>query len=345
MIVIIGAGILGLHIAARLLESDKQVIVLDAARYLAEHTSGRNSGVVHAGIFYQAGSFKETVCIEGNRLSYEWLERLHVPYRRSGKWVVPEEGQEEEVEPFFERIRRLPIPAPRLVEKDHLAAEEPFLRPSRAVFVPSTGVLDAASYVKSLAAYLEGKGVPVILNCQVTEIGNGKLQTTRGEIDFDVCINAAGLFADEMAKMSGLIGYEVRPCRGDYYLLQTQPVTRPVYHLPYLGAPGLGVHLTPTVDGQTLLGPNAFFIAGKTDYEHRSDPGAYEAAVRFYLPSLKNFRITQAYSGNRPKLYRNGQPVNEFVIERRGDVIHLLGIESPGMTAAPVLARHVANLI
>lgn len=345
MIVIIGAGILGLHIAERLLESGYEVMVLDAAPYLAEHTSGRNSGVVHAGIFYKAGSFKETVCIEGNRLTYEWLERLRVPYRRCGKWVVPEGGQEGELEPFFERIRRLPIPEPRLVERDRLALAEPHLRPSRAIFVPSTGVLDAASYVKHLAAYLEGRGVTIVLNCRVTGLRGNLLETSRGDIAFNVCINSAGLNADEIARMSGLEDYEIRPCRGDYYLLNAQPVSRPVYHLPYHGASGLGVHLTPTIDGHTLLGPNAFFIEGKADYAHRSPPAAYEAAVRFHLPALKNIRIVPAYSGNRPKLYHNGAAVGEFVALRRDNIVHLLGIESPGMTAAPVLARHVANLI
>lgn len=343
--IVIGAGIVGLHSAGVLHEAGFEVFVLDQAPYLAEHTSGRNSGVIHAGIFYKAGSFKEKACIEGNRLTYEWLERLQTPYRPCGKWVVPEEGQEGNLSSFFERIRRLPIPSPEMVAKNELATREPALRPTEAIFVPSTGIVDAAAYVKTLAAYLEERGVTLILNCRVTGTKGNVLETTRGKSPFDLCINASGLFADKVALMAGLEGYEIRPCRGDYYLLNKQPVRRPVYHLPYSGAHGLGVHLTPTLDDQTLLGPNAFSIEEKTDYRHRSPPEAFQKAVEYYLPGLNGWKISEGYSGNRPKLYRQGEPVGEFVIEKKGDWIHLLGIESPGLTAAPALANHVLTLI
>jgi L-2-hydroxyglutarate oxidase LhgO len=343
--VVVGAGIVGLHLAAVLKERGDDVYVLDQEPYLAEQTSGRNSGVIHAGIFYELGSFKEKVCIEGNRLTYEWLRRLNVSHRSCGKWVVPEEGQEDQLEPFFERISQLPIPKPSRLSRRQLSEQEPALRPSEAILIPSTGILDAAGYVKAMARYLEEKGVQVILNCKVLEIGESVLKTTRGEIPFDLAVNSAGLFADELAKSAGLEDYEIKPCRGDYFLLNRQPVSRPVYHLPYKGAHGLGVHLTPTLDGQTLLGPNAFFIDEKKDYRHRSDREAFEKSVRFYLPALEDYRITEAYSGNRPKLYRNGKAVGEFVIEKRKNWIHLLGIESPGLTSAPALAREIETLL
>ncbi len=343
--VIIGAGIVGLHVAHVLQSLGHEVYVLEKERFPAEHTSGRNSGVIHSGIFYSTGSFKEKVCIEGNRLTYEWLNLLKVPYLPCGKWVVPELDQDNELEPFFEKIRKLPIPAPKIFSLSELSSKEPALRPSKAIFVPSTGVLDAATYVKSLMAYLESKGVQIILNCSVEDVLENKLQTTRGEISFDLCINAAGLYADDVARMQGLNEYSIKPCRGDYYLLNKQPVSKPVYHLPYKNAHGLGVHLTPTTDGQTLLGPNAYFIEGKTDYQHRSDPDAFEKAVRFYLPNLSDFKIMAAYSGNRPKLYRNEEAVQDFVIEKRKNWIHLLGIESPGLTSAPALAKYVKKII
>lgn len=343
--VVVGCGIVGLHVARVLAEGGWEVFALDAAPYPAEHTSGRNSGVIHAGIFYQSGSFKERVCIEGNRLTYEWVRRLQVPHRACGKWVVPEEGQEGDLVPFYERVRKLPLPTPEFISKRELSEREPALCPSDALLIPSTGIVDAAGYVKALIRYLEEKGVSVVFNCEVKEINTGLLQSTRGEIPFDLAINAAGLWADQIALLTGVMDYEIRPCRGDYYLLNQQPVSRPVYHLPYQGAHGLGVHLTPTLDGQTLLGPNAFFIDQKSDYAHRSTPEPFEKAVRFYLPTLESFRLDPAYSGNRPKLFRRGEAFPEFVIERRGGWIHLLGIESPGLTAAPALALEVAKLI
>ncbi|MBI1910214.1 MAG: NAD(P)/FAD-dependent oxidoreductase [Deltaproteobacteria bacterium] len=339
--VIIGAGIVGLHIARVLNEKGDEVYVLDQEKFLAEHTSGRNSGVIHSGVFYKTGSFKEKVCIEGNRLTYEWLEKLRVTYHPCGKWVVPEEGQENELEPFFEKIRQLPIPQPRLCSADEVKKEEPFLRRTRAILVPSTGVLDAAGYVKALAVYLKNKGVEIINPCKLLEVKDQSLQTTRGEIPFDLAINSAGLFADEIAEQAGLKGYEIRPCRGDYYAVSKNPVKRPVYHLPYKGAHGLGIHLTPTIDNQLLLGPNAFFIEGKTDYQHKTAPESFEKAVRYYLPEWDPPPLQPAYSGNRPKLFHYGEPLTEFTIVKEKTWVHLLGIESPGLTSAPALANEV----
>lgn len=346
--VIIGAGIVGLHVARAIQEIGHEVWVLDAAPTLAEQTSGRNSGVIHAGVFYKTDSFKERICIEGNRLTYEWLNRLKVAHRPCGKWIVPEEGQEPELEPFFERIRRLPITPPLLKPSSEVAEEEPNLRPTRALFIPSTGILDAAGYVKALAVYLENKGCQIVLNCKVQGVKDNALITTRGEIPFDLAVNSAGLFSDEIARMSGLAhaqDYEIRPCRGDYYLIQKKLIGRPVYHLPYQGAQGLGVHLTPTIDDQILLGPNAFFIDDKLDYRHCSEVSAYQRAVNWFLPNCNGLPLSPAYSGNRPKLFIQGRPSPEFMILKDRNWIHLLGIESPGLTAAPALANHVAGLV
>ena len=343
--IVIGAGIVGLHVASVLREKGHEVYVLEQERYLGDHTSGRNSGVIHSGVFYKTGSFKEKICIEGNYLTYEWLEKLKVPHHPCGKWIVPEAGQENDLEPFFEKIRRLPIPAPEIKSASQVQQEEPHLRPSKAILVPSTGILDAAGYLKALSVYLESKGVQVILNCRVLSVGAQILTTSRGDIPFDLAINSAGLFADEVAHMEGLKNYEVKPCRGDYYLVPKDLVHRPVYHLPYQGAHGLGVHLTPTIDHQLLLGPNAFFIEGKRDYEHKSDVTAFESAARYFLPHVKGLALSPAYSGNRPKLFLEGKPHPEFVILKQNNWIHLLGIESPGLTSAPALARHVAALI
>jgi L-2-hydroxyglutarate oxidase LhgO len=345
LIVIIGAGIVGLHVARAFHDQGHEVFVLDKEPFLGEHTSSRNSGVIHSGIFYQTGSFKERVCIEGNRLTYEWLDQLKVPYFSCGKWVVPEEGQEDQLELFFEKICKLPIPSPELKSADQISQEEPNLRSTRGIFIPSTGILDAASYVKALATYLENQGVTIVLNCEVLEVSERFLKTTRGDIAFDLAVNSAGLFSDSLAKMAGLEGYEIRPCRGDYYILNKNLIRRPVYHLPYKGAQGLGVHLTPTVDGQVLLGPNAFFIDKKEDYHLKSDPESFQRSLAFYLPSCTNGHLSPAYSGNRPKLFFQGKQLTEFTIIKKENWIHLLGIESPGLTAAPALANYAVGLI
>lgn len=343
--VIIGAGIVGLHIANLLCDKGHEVYVLDKAPYFAEHTSGRNSGVIHAGIFYQTGSFKEHLCLEGNRLTHEWVKKLAVAHDSCGKWVVPEPGQEDDLEPFYERLCALDMPRPEILTASEVKKREPHLRELPAILVPSTGILDAAAYVKALAVFVEQKGVSVILNCEVFEVNGNMLRTSRGEIPFDLAVNSAGLWADVILGMTGVNGYEIRPCRGDYYMISSAPLRRPVYHLPYKNEHGLGVHLTPTLDGQTLIGPNAFFIEEKSNYQHHSDITAYWNSLAFYLPAYDVGQIQPAYSGNRPKLYKDGKAVSEFTIFKHHNWIHLLGIESPGLTSAPVLARHVANLL
>jgi L-2-hydroxyglutarate oxidase LhgO len=343
--VIIGAGIVGLHIANVLKEKGYEVYVLDKEPYLAEHTSGRNSGVIHAGIFYKTDSFKEQVCIEGNRLTYEWLLKLSVSHRNCGKWVVPEPGQEGQIDEFFAKVQALPIPEPKILSATEVKTLEPNLRNTEAILIPSTGILDAAEYVKTMANYLETQGVMIVLNCEVEGVKENQLLTTRGEIPYDIAINCAGLFSDEIAKQTGLNDYEIKPCRGDYYLLNSNPLSKPVYHLPYKNSHGLGVHLTPTLDNQTLIGPNAFFIDSKSDYDHHSDLEAYSNSVNYYLPEIKNPNIQLAYTGNRPKLFKNGEALPLFTFEKQDNWIHLLGIESPGLTSAPALAKHFITLL
>ena len=344
-IVIIGAGIVGLHIAHELHRKGYDVFVLEKEPYLAEGTSGRNTGVIHAGVFYTPNSFKETICLEGNRLTYEWLATLKVPYNPCGKWIIPFKGQENDLDAFYEKVSALPNVKPEFVKGDLLKEKEPQLLQSRALFIPSTGVLDAASYVKALAIYVENKGVAITKNCLVTEINEHKMQTSRGEIDFDLAINAAGLYSDTFAHLNGLQDYSIKPCRGDYYIVNKTLLQKPVYHLPQKEALGLGLHLTPTLDGQTLIGPNAFFIDNKEDYTHHSDKDNFYTSLAYHVSGIKKEQLTKAYSGNRPKLFKNGKPHSDFTIIKNKNWIHLLGIESPGLTAAPALARRIASSV
>lgn len=343
-IVIIGGGIVGLHLAAAFADKG-DVYLLEKEDFLGHHTSGRNSGVIHAGIFYKTGSFKEAICIEGNAKTYEWARKLDVPHLTCGKWVVPEDGQEDDLEPFYDKLCALPIPKPRIVEPAELKTIEPLLRPSRAILVPSTGMIDASSYIRAMARYVEQLGVMIINPCKITGINGQELETDRGPIPFDLAINSAGLQADEIATMAGTPGYTIKPCRGDYYCIPKAPISKPVYHLPYKNAHGLGVHLTVSVDGDLLIGPNAYFIEEKEDYRHSSDIKDYLHSVDYFLPNWKYPTPLISYAGNRPKLYKDGVALPEFTFVKNGAWIHLLGIESPGLTSAPAIARHVLSMI
>lgn len=345
-VIIVGAGIVGLHMAQVFHEKGAEVFVLEQEPYLAAHTSGRNTGVIHAGIFYKPNSLKEKLCIEGNSLTYEWLRRLNVPHKNCGKWIIPKTGEEKDLDPFIKKTNELPIPKPQVFKPRDLKLKEPNLRStSIGILIPSTGILDAASYIKNLALFLETKGIPLILNCQVQETKNNRVMTTRGEMYFDLALNCAGLFSDELAQKTGLSDYQIKPCRGDYYVWNDTPISKPVYQLPNVISHGLGVHLTPTLDHQTLLGPNSFFIENKIDYVHHSNSDLYESFLKQVLSQTDLPKIIPGYSGNRPKLFYKNEPVTEFTLIKNKNWIHVLGIESPGLTAAPALARHVLALL
>ncbi|HLD44383.1 MAG TPA: FAD-dependent oxidoreductase, partial [bacterium] len=309
---IIGAGIVGLHVAQALHQKGHEVFVLEESPYLAEHTSGRNSGVAHTGIYYETGSLKEKLCCEGNQLTHEWLRKLKVTHLECGKWVIANPGHEDELEIFYKRISPLPIPQPVLKTAAQIKSEEPNLRPTPAIFVPSAFVMDAAGYVKALANFVATLGVQIIQPCRVTGVQDNTLSTTRGPIQFDLAINCAGLFCDDIAKMTGITNYQIKPCRGDYYVASKQLTHRPVYHLPQKGDHALGIHFTPTVDGQTLIGPNAFFIDDKTDYHHRSEVTPFMTALAEDLPGCEKINLTKGFSGNRPRLFKEGKPVTDF---------------------------------
>lgn len=347
-VAVIGAGIVGLHVASALRALGHEVFVLEREARASEHTSGRNSGVVHSGIYYTPGSLKETLCVEGNPQTYTWLERLQVPHRRCGKLVLPDAGDHAALEAFEAKVAALPIPRARRVSRADVRALEPAVAGDDGLFVPSTGVMDAAAYVTAMRTFCRNEGVEVLLRCAVTGVDTaaGTLETTRGPLPFDVAVNCAGLYADDVATLAGLTGYAITPFRGDYYVLpQAGWLGRPVYHIARPGDPGLGVHLTPTTDDHVLLGPNVVEGVPRDDYRHRSPPDAFVESLRHMLPDADPALLQPAWSGNRPKLTFQGARVPDFVIRRHGAWIHTLGIESPGLTAAPAIAARVCALL
>lgn len=340
-IVIIGSGIVALHLARLILKKNHEVFVLEKESFFAEHSSGRNSGVVHAGIFYQQNSLKEQLCLRGNSLTYEILENLNLPFQKEGKLVTFSEHQMEEQNLFENKLNTLQIPFKTLKSVDPLLEN---LNVHSAVHIQTTGIVDAASYVNAMVRSCEDDGVQILKNCEVTDFDDQKIYSTRGEIEYDFLFNSAGLWADHWAQKDGL-NYEIRPCRGDYYLINQVLHPLPIYPFPDPNAPGLGVHLTPNFDHQTLIGPNAFFIEEKANYAHLSQENEFIEGTKALVKKSDLLKLQIAYSGNRPKLYKKNQAVYDFTIEKVNNRVHLLGIESPGLTAAPALAEYCLQLI
>jgi len=346
-VVIIGGGIVGCHLAYRLVKEGQEVYLLEKETSLGEHTSTRNSGVIHGGIYYEPGSLKATLCVRGRHLTYQFLEDQGIPHRKCGKIIV---ALEEEELRALEELRKKGVENGAenltLLEVSEVRKIEPRVRCLAALHSPETGILEMATYIRVMEKVLKGSGVTIVKQCKVVSVGkHNLLSTTRGEIEADILINAAGLYSDSIANMCGLEGYKVVPYKGDYYNTTEDVISGLVYPVP--DSPhGLGVHLTRTMGGETLIGPSVTQVADKEDYEIRTPREEFERGALAMVPDLDVGRIYPGYSGNRPKAYFDGFLQTDFVIRKQGqNRVHLLGIESPGLTAAPAIAEYVAKIV
>lgn len=362
-IVIVGGGVVGLNIALALSETGADdVFLLEREAFLGHHTSTRNSEVVHAGFAYPPGSQKARLCVEGNWLTFALLERLGVAYRREGKWIVAHtEAEEAAIGDLLANARACGVPGMRRASEDEaLSAVPEVRRPRAAVFSESSGIMDAAAYIRALEVALAGRPcVQLVYPCEVQAIDADRrvIATSRGEMPFDLLVNAAGLFSDDVYRMAG--GgrpFEIRPFKGEYCLWRKGTLCGLVYPVPgafiargdALQVSSMGIHAHRSVAGDLYVGPTQVELppAARADYAIRTPPATFaEAIARLIDRPPRPEDLEPAFAGNRPKLFEGGRPCGDFAIFREGDIVHLLGIESPGLTAAPAIARHVSGLL
>lgn len=358
-IVIIGGGVIGCAIAAEVAAQFEDVFVLESLPRVGMLTSTRNSGVIHSGIYYPKNSLKARHCVEGNRLLYEFCAAHDVPHRRCGKLVVASRPEEEsELVALKQKGEANGVAGLRLLTAAEIRQREPHIAGVAALEVPSTGILSSEDLVKAYARIAQSRGANIVTHAQVTRLvpkGN-VIQVTSGagEIEARYVVNAAGLFADEVAGMLGnpeaTRRYKIYPVRGEYCEIRQRAhlVNALVYPMPHHHGLSLGVHFTKTLWGTVLVGPTARYTSDKNDYEHDREPvEAFAERGRALLPELKAADMVPAYSGIRPKLAAPGEPAADFIIERDAGValaIHLVGMESPGLTSAPSIAREVARM-
>lgn len=366
MIFIVGGGVIGLHLAIALAQKPgrPEIFVCDKEQYLGDHTSGRNSQVIHAGFAYPVDSLKARLCVEGNRLTYEWLRRLKVPFVNEGKWVVA--FNEEEL-PALDKVLEVgaacQVPGLRRADVGELLKKDPACnRFAGTVFSETSGVMDAAAYVRALEQNLsEYDDCYPIYPCTVNGIDTNKkiVQTSRGDMEYSLLINAAGLWSDEIYKMcGGQRDFHIKPFKGEYCVWKHCDIKSLIYPVPRRFLPGqennkklvssMGVHVHRDTGGQLHIGPTQVELEGdrKNDYDIVTAQSEFVRQAAFYAAVKNPDDLELAYAGNRPKLYENGEPFGDFMILHDDPHhLHLLGIESPGLTAAPAIAQYVANLV
>ncbi len=346
-VAVIGGGIVGCHIAYRLAKEGKEVALFEKEKALGEHTSTHNSGVIHSGIYYPHGSLKARLCVRGCHLTYEFLRNHEIPYYKCGKVIVALVASElRALEELKKRGEDNGVENLRLFDEGKVRKIEPRVRCLAALHSPETGILDMAAYMRIMEGVLKGAGVTIVKQCTVTSIDeHNSMMTTRGETEAEMIINAAGLYSDSIARMCGLEGYEIVPHKGDYYNTTEEVIRGLVYPVP--DSPHtLGIHLTRTLGEETLIGPSAVQVSDKDDYEIKTPGEEFEKGVLAMIPDFNVHRIYPGYSGNRPKVYYHGELQTDFVIQKQEKGrVHLLGIESPGLTAAPAIAEYVVKMM
>lgn len=270
--IVIGGGIVGLSTALKLQEANKKILILEKESSVGLHQSGRNSGVLHSGIYYKPNSFKSNLCIRGRQLMLKFLESNNIPYRLEGKIVVDENMQK--IESLFERSKLLAMSGVQVLEKDELIDKEPNSKILQGLFVPQAGVVDYKIVTETMANIFRNKGGDVeyfqeIVN--ITENNDAKLVSSKKEtFTGDFLINCAGLFSDKVAKLDGLNPkVKIIPFRGEYYEIVNEKshlLNNMIYPIADPDLPFLGIHLTKTVDGRIEAGPNAVLAFSREGY-------------------------------------------------------------------------------
>jgi glycerol-3-phosphate dehydrogenase len=365
-ILIIGGGVVGCAIARAVSARWQDVFLVEQYPKLGMATSSRNSGVIHSGIYYPKNSLKARHCIAGNRLTYEFSKEHNVPFRHTGKLVVAANTQEEEeLAALKKKGEDNGVEGLRLIGPAEIRSREPHIAGTAAIEVPSTGIVSAEELVHAYARVATGQGANIVKRAKVVSLEPGKGTIRVGiligdeegaqseTIETRCVINAAGLYADEVAALLGNNSWKIYPVRGEYCEIRgarASLINDLVYPLPHAHGLSLGVHFTKTLWGTVLLGPTATYVDGKDNYERERLPIAdFAHSAKTLLPEIEERDLQLGYSGLRPKLVPpEAKGIADFVITRDAAVpqaIQLVGIESPGLTAAPSIAEHVAQLV
>ena len=366
-VVVIGAGVIGLSIAARLASDRRSVLILERDSGFARGITSRNSEVIHAGIYYPAGSLKATSCVEGRAQLYAWCEARGVPHSRLGKLIVASDEDEiSSLDDLLVRGEANGVSGLRLLDADAVARLEPAVRAEAALESSETGIVDAYELCLSLLAAAEARGAVLALEREVVGLEQAAVgwrievaAPSGSEVIEATCvIDAAGLAADHIASLAGIdvdaAGWRQHPCKGDYFVVAPGTgkrgvlPSRLIYPVPQQA--GLGIHATLDMAGRIRFGPDAEYVS---DADMSIDPAkgsAFSAAASRYLPSLTGVPLVPDYAGIRPKLAAEGEAFRDFVVEEASSLgapglIACVGIESPGLTAALALAARVETLL
>ncbi len=354
--VIVGAGVVGLAVARRLAQAGREVVVLEEAEGIGTVTSSRNSEVIHAGIYYPAGSWMARMCVAGKHALYRYCDERGIPYRNCGKLIVATTPEETtKLAAIRSHAEANGVADMQTLPGEAARELEPALKCDAALLSPSTGIID----MLSLRGEAEDAGAAFAFH---TPLLHARAQAGRIELEAggaspmalqcDLLINAAGLNAPAVARAIDGMPLEMIPpaylAKGNYFSCSARaPFSRLIYPVPEPG--GLGVHLTLDMAGQARFGPDVEWIE---TIDYAVDPARaarFYPAIRKYWPTLPDGALMPSYSGIRPKIVPPAVARQDFLMQGPAEhgvagLINLFGIESPGLTSSLAIADHVAGM-
>lgn len=358
--VVVGAGAVGLAIAYELSKTDPDLVVVEKEKSFGRHTSSRNSEVIHAGHYYNTGSLKARLCVEGNALLDEYLKKNGIQHRITGKLILASDAAEQDVlTGYLNRGLANGCSGFKLLGAEEVHEIEPFARCTSGLWIPSTGIFDTHEYMNSLATAIEDQGAFIVYGDEVAGIvfedGLYTLDFASGEqFQCKKLINSAGLWADQLAAMAGLdidaLKIKQHWCKGQYYkTTKLKGIEHLIYPVADPKGVFLGIHLTINLAGEVRFGPNAFYV---DDIDYRFEDEYFDEfhkSINRYIEVPKEDLMPDDV-GIRPKLQGPHDGFRDFYIKeesRNGfpGLINLIGIESPGLTASLAIAEYVKALV
>jgi L-2-hydroxyglutarate oxidase LhgO len=365
-VTIIGAGVIGLAIAAQLAKPNRQVYVLEKNEGFGLETSSRQSGVIHAGIYYPPDSLKARLCVEGNRKLYEICQKYDIGYKKLGKLIVATNDEESgKLEAWLDRGRRNGAEDLRLISRQEMKALEPNVEGVAAILSPSSGIINSHGLMQYFIARAVEKGAQIAYKSKVVGIEKASdgyevfVEDSGGKSSFTtgVLVNSAGLYSDKIAELAGIdmdgAGYRLHYGKGEYFSLRKRQdtlVNRLIYPVPPSNIASVGIHITFDLEGRVRLGPSLRYIDSLDYSVDNSHKKLFYESVKKLLPAIDYDDLEPEMAGIRPKLQEAEGEFRDFVINEESGkglpaFINLIGIESPGLTAAPAIAEYVAGLI
>ncbi len=349
---IIGAGVVGLSIAERLSKKYKNIILFDKESTFGQHVSSRNSEVVHSGFYYPPNSLKSKLCIDGNRKMYNFSDKYNIKYNNCGKMIViNNQNEDAELYTIYNNAKKYGLSGLKILNQNEAKKIEERVRCIKALWIPSTGIVDSHGVMSKLENLSILNGVDFAYNYSLNNInlhkGLYELSFNNNELIYsDIVINAAGLGSNNISRMLNLNNYDIQYFKGDYYKSNIRNLNCLIYPVPKKTS--LGMHTVLSLNGDVSFGPN-YYKVNNVDY---SIDNKYETQ---YLNSFKKLlddnsvKLTPDFSGIRPKIKNNGN-FSDFIIKNEKDqgfnnFINLIGIDSPGLTSSLSIAEYVEYLI